>query len=356
MNRSHWTALVLTIAAVAWMASGLYGGDAAGPADQQKLTDAKNRDTPVRVQTRISNANQIERNVLIQGVTAPARQVTLRAETMGSIEAIKIAEGQVVSRGNLLMQLEMRDRQSRLREAQALVKQRQLEFEASSSLQKDGLRSESQHAEANSLLESAKRQLQTIEIDIANTRIRVPFDGLIDEHHVEIGSFVQSADALALLVQLDPFLIVGQLSELQVEHINIGMPATATLINGEQFKGKIRHLAAQAQTATRTFRIEMEVPNPKKRRLFGMTAEIAIPRQTVSAHQVEPSVLTLDTTGDVSIKGVDSNGKVLQWPVDIVKADRNGFWLAGLPEQAEIIVMGQNFVRAGDKVEPVQAK
>ena len=98
----------------------------------------------------------------------------------------------------------------------------------------------------------------------------------------------------------------------------------------------------------------MEVPNPEQRRLFGMTAEIIVPQQTIRAHRVSPAVLTLDGQGEISIKGVDRDGVVTRWPVDIVKSDSDGFWLAGLPERAEIIIVGQDYVRVGDPVEAVR--
>ena len=47
---------------------------------------------------------------------------------------------------------------------------------------------------------------------------------------------------------------------------------------------------------------------------------------------------------------VEAGGKVRFYPVDIIKSTSAGMWVAGLPEKVELIVVGQEFVRQGDRV------
>jgi multidrug efflux system membrane fusion protein len=72
----------------------------------------------------------------------------------------------------------------------------------------------------------------------------------------------------------------------------------------------------------------------------------------MSAIKVSPALLALDEQGNIGIKSVKES--IVQFtPINIIKSETDGVWLTGLGEQADIIVLGQGFVRAGDKVEAI---
>ena len=58
--------------------------------------------------------------------------------------------------------------------------------------------------------------------------------------------------------------------------------------------------------------------------------------------------------GNIGVKTVN-NKKVVFTPINVVKSENDGLWLTGLGQQADIITLGQGFVRAGDEVEAVMA-
>ena len=73
----------------------------------------------------------------------------------------------------------------------------------------------------------------------------------------------------------------------------------------------------------------------------------------MQAHRVSPSLLTLDDAGNVGIKIINDTGAVEFIPADIALSSSNGVWLAGLPETATIITVGQGFVSPGSLVDAV---
>ena len=85
-----------------------------------------------------------------------------------------------------------------------------------------------------------------------------------------------------------------------------------------------------------------------------MTAEMRIPTETVTAHLLSPAILTLDEQGRIGINCVDDDDIVRFYPVALSGNEVQGIWISGLPERVEIIVVGQEFVRAGDKVRPTR--
>ena len=96
----------------------------------------------------------------------------------------------------------------------------------------------------------------------------------------------------------------------------------------------------------------MSADNTKNKLLAGLSSEINIVLAKVAAIKVSPALLALDEVGNIGVKTVN-NGIVDFTAINIVKSESDGIWLSGLGPKADIIVLGQGFVRAGDQVEPV---
>jgi multidrug efflux system membrane fusion protein len=131
------------------------------------------------------------------------------------------------------------------------------------------------------------------------------------------------------------------------------MPGTARLVTGESVAGKVRFVGSSADAKTRTFRVELEVPNPGRSIVQGASAELHLPVADLPAHRVSPAILTLAENGDVGVKTVGPGNTVEFHAVTIVATEADGVWLAGLPPSVTFITVGQDFVTAGQKVEPV---
>ncbi|WP_114279705.1 efflux RND transporter periplasmic adaptor subunit [Thioalbus denitrificans] len=351
MKRSAWIALAIALATTFWLLSGQLGRGEREPAAPPTVETAAASARPVRV--RRIEAAPVVREVLVHGNTAPARTATLRAETAGRVVAVEVPRGSVVEAGQVLIRLDEADRPARLREAEALVAQREIEYRGAQSLERKGLNAETQMAASRALLESARAQREAIRTDLGRTRIRAPFRGILEERTVEVGDALGVNDPAATVVELDPLIITGQVSEREVGLLETGSPGRARLIDGTEFEGRLRYIAATADPATRTFTVELEAGNPGHRALAGTTAELRIPVRTEKAHRLSSALLALDDDGRLGVKTVDDGGVVHFHPVDIVRSDAESLWVAGLPDPARIITVGQGFVRDGDRVEAV---
>jgi multidrug efflux system membrane fusion protein len=115
-------------------------------------------------------------------------------------------------------------------------------------------------------------------------------------------------------------------------------------------QGRLRYVSPVADTATRTFTVEMALDNEAGRLPSGVTAELHLPIGEVMAQKVSPALLTLADDGTLGLKLVGDDGEVHFVPTEIVKATPEGVWLSGLPEEATVITVGQGFVRDGERV------
>jgi multidrug efflux system membrane fusion protein len=298
-------------------------------------------------------AEPVELEIVVNGRTEASRAVELRAETDGRVIAVGPERGATVAAGEVLLRLDPRERRAMLSQAEATLRQREIEFEAASKLGEKGFQSEIRVAEARAALETAKAQLERIRIELEHTEIKAPFDGILERRPVEIGDFVDVGDPIAMILDQDPYLVVGQVAERDVGRLGVGMPGEARLVTGRTVEGELRYIGSQADPATRTFEVELEVPNRNGRFTAGLTAELRVVYDRTRAHRLPASLLALDEKGRVGVKAVDRNDQVVFHPAEIVRAEGDALWVAGLPERLRVITVGHGFVRAGDEVRPV---
>lgn len=352
MNRYRsWLVSAGMILVVAlWLLSGQIGGDK-GTEHNVESTAAGTTRNAVRVRTQ--SAEEVMRTIVVNGKTAPARIVNLSAETDGRIEVIGAERGASLERGKLIVRLDERDRSARLAQAQATLKQREVEFEARSRLKSQSYVSEAQLQEALALLETARTEVTRAELDLSYMAIRAPFAGALQARSVEVGDFVKRGDPIATYVDNRTIIVSANLSEFDARFVNVDDAAEARLATGETVRGRIRYVAPVADEATRTFGVELEVDNVDGQLRAGGTAELRIPAEAVLAHHVSPSLLTLDDAGNVGVKIINSLGEVEFVVADIALSSSQGVWLAGLPKTATIITVGQGYVTSGAIVDAV---
>jgi multidrug efflux system membrane fusion protein len=291
--------------------------------------------------------------IVVRGRTEASRQATLSAETPGRIAKVGAREGATINHGQTIVRIAIDDRTAILEEAKAQLAQRRLEHQAASKLQQKGFQSRTRLAEATARLNAATAYLAKIKVDIERTTILAPFDGILQHRAVELGDYVAPGDPVATVMDLDPILIIGHLSERDVSKIRVGGPGYARLVSGREVEGTIRYISSAAGEQTRTFAVELEVANSDNGILQGLTAGLRLPLAKIDAHLMSPAALTLADDGTVGVKIVDELERVQFVPVTILGDTPDGIWIGGLPASVTLITVGHEFVQTGSRVRPV---
>lgn len=357
MKSSHILAVVLAVAVVAWVLSGQLADDTPATADvtssETGTDEAAETRPPAEVRVSAVSAAPYSLELVVTGRTAASRDVELEVETSGRIVEIAVSEGDQVAEGDVIARIAQDDRPERLAQARALVEQRQIQYDASQELMESGWREKTTNAQDKAELDAALADLAAIRLDIARTEITAPFDGVLDELMIEVGDVVDVNETIGMIYDLDPVIVVASVSEREVGHIEVGDVGRARLVTGQEVDGVIRFVSKVAESETRTFRVELELANPDSSIPDGLTADVVLPLATVPAHLISPSVLALADDGTIGVKIVDADDVVSFVPITIVADTPEGIWVAGLPQTATLITVGQDFVAAGQKVIPV---
>lgn len=322
-----------------------------------RTTEGTQPGAPARVSVVAveSVARQIDSAIVLRGRTEPARMVNVAVEVAGRIISSPLRRGASVDAGEVLCELDPGTAEVTLAEARARLAEAEISARAADELAQDGFVSATRRASTGAALEAARAAFSRAERTIADLRVTAPFAGVLEDDTAELGAYLSpGGDGIcATVLQLDPIKIVGFVPETLVSQVRPGAAATARLSDGQSAEGTVSFIARQADETTRTFRVEVEVPNPDLRLRAGQTAEVAVSADGTRAHLLPASALTLDDEGRLGVRHVieGETGPVADFhAVRVVRDSAEGVWLADLPDTVTVIVVGQDFVNAGAPV------
>jgi multidrug efflux system membrane fusion protein len=347
-ERPYILAIIITVILVLWMASGV--------TQEQEVPAKKNKGNTVipKVKVETRYADRVSDSVELYGRTEPDRITTLKAEINGKIAKVLAKRGSFVKKGQIIAKIAINDLESQLQRSNALLAQREIEYAGAKTLNADGYQGKVQVASAKANLEAVKADIRRLELNIEHTVIVAPFDGVLNTRYVEEGDYVQSGDDIAMIADLNPLVVRAFVTESQVSQLSVNQSANIRLLNHASTEGIVRYIASVADDATNTFKIEIAIENTDYQYLAGLSGEVNIPLREVPAIKISPALLALDELGNIGVKTVEN--KIVKFTaIDIVKSENDGIWLTGLGQQADIITLGQGFVRAGDEVNPVMS-
>jgi len=343
----------------------------------------------IRVFARKSVARQIDSAVVMRGETEAARSVEVRAQTSGQVVSEPLRKGSFVTADQMLCQIDVGTREESLAEANALLAEAsarvpeasarldeamarldeaKINDNAASKLSEGGFASETRVASAQAAvraaeaavagaksglkstgagIQSAEAAIASVQKDIDRLEITAPFKGLLETDSAELGSLMQPGALCATILQLDPMKLVGFVPETDVDRVEVGAITGARLSDGQEVQGRVTFLSRSADKTTRTFRVEIQVPNADLKIRDGQTAKIIVSADGAKAHLLPQSALTLNDDGDLGVRIVDDDSLAQFRELTLLRDTSEGVWVAGLPEVADVITIGQEYVVDG---------
>ena len=321
------------------------------PADAASLAAVDPAPRRAEVAVLRSESRELVYQFPLRGFTEAARKIEVRAQTSGLAISESVPKGSRVKEGDILCRIEPGDRPARLEGARARMAQAEADATSAIQLAEDGFGSRTAASAAETARAAARTEIEQIELDISRTVILAPFDGILEVGSAETGSLLQPGSLCATVLDLDPIRVVGFAPERAIDLFAEGTAATALLASGQELKGSISFVSRMADSNTRTFRVELTIDNPEYAVRDGLSSEIRMPVRHPSAHVVPQSALTLNDEGVVGLRLVDEQNSTFFAPVRLLRDTPEGFWVDQLPQRANVIVVGQEFVEDGVQVD-----
>ena len=355
MKASRITAIGLVAAAAAWIVSGHLLPRDSGDSQAAIRPAAQKAQPAFRVSVATARVEQRSPVLTLSGRTEADHKVMITARAGGVLTKLNVKRGQHVDKGEIIAVLSDEARKAQVQQAKALLTQRKAELDAKRTLIEKGSLPRLDLVNLESQYKAAQAAVATAEAEYDRGTVRAPWAGVITDVPAEVGgaAFSMAGKQIAELVSLDPMLAVVEVSERKLAGIKVGERAEVRLITGQVVTGHVRYVSKVASPTTRTYRVEVEIANPGGKIPDGITAEVSLALDPVKAVQLPRSALTISSDGDIGVRVVDSADAVQFVPIKLVEDQRNTMWVAGVANGAQVIVRGQDFVREGQRVDPV---
>jgi len=344
-------ALVVFVAAALWVATGHFAAVGSetpepGAAEAEAVVETPKRTVAV-VRAEVTDYARLIR---ISGVTEADKLAVLAARSNGVVEELTAEAGDTVERGAVVMLLEGEDVRAAVKTAQDQLAQAAEQLAVGETLNAKGSLPETQLTARRAAKSAAEGALSQAQAAADRLSLVAPFSGTVDAVNVEEGEWVQQGTPIATLIALDPIIVKAEVAERDVAHVAVGAKALVRLVSGVELEGTVKHLARKASDKTRTFALEVDLPNPDGAIPSGMTAELRLTAAAQPALTVPRSVLTLNEAGQVGLRVVVDGDLAAFLPVELIDDTEAGFVVTGVPQGARVIVAGQDLVRDGDAV------
>lgn len=355
MSRSKY--MVLAALALVVLAVGVWWIAGPGPAMFGDENGSQpERDAAVPVRTAAAAPDTV--HVMIEGLgTLEARdRVTVTTEVSGRVTAINFEEGEIVRKGELLVELEARSERATVEAAEARSREARQQYERAAVLLDDGHIAQARVDERRAAMESAKAELRRARVALADHTVLAPFDGRVGFRRVSVGARVDPSTPLTVLTSLDPLDLRFNVSSDLIPRLSTGMEvrATAEAAGNETFFGRVRVIRPQAEAATQSVELIARVPNSDGMLRPGLTMDVAlvletresivVPEESVVLRGAEKFVFVVDEDGVAQRRDVRT-GERRRGEVEIVE---------GLEEGDEVVIEGIQKIASGRKVRPME--
>ena len=344
MNFNIKIALFIVSVTIAWFASGVLQENTI---DVTKVRPS----TLTKVQAEKFYQKKFMPQLQLRSYTEPSRTVDLRAQIKGSVVAVPGLRGSLVKTGQVVCALDKEDREQRFNQSVAQLKQAEIAYSGALQLKTAGLQSELAISQAKANLEVAKLALERSQIDLENLNIKAPFSAIVEDRPVEVGDFMSIGQLCARLVELQPLKIVAQATESEVVKLKLGEKATANFDDYGNIDATLTYIGYESNPKTRGYRVEAQVDNADLLLRAGISGRLSLRLPEENAHLIPSGLILLDSDGDIIVRALDPNNRVISLKVVIVGENKNGVWVKGLPNTVTLITVGQNYVSQGEQVD-----
>ncbi len=235
------------------------------------------------------------------GTLFSSHGVDVTSQVAGIVTEVHATSGSDVEQGALLVQLDVAVELADLASANAVLAEAEVAFKRQAELIEKRVTSEASLDTARTKRDTAQAAVNKIEAVIAQKTIKAPVSGRLGIRKVERGQYVSAGMTLVTLQALDPMRADFPLPEQAIGKLRVGqrIEIAVDAFPGKVFKGAIESLDARVAQDTRTLLVRGSLPNPQRKLLPGMFANVTVlvgePRLVVT---VPRTAVTYSLYGD----------------------------------------------------------
>ena len=313
---------------------------ACSPPAAQEEQDAGLRASSVEVVTLTSTS--FDDVIELVGTTEPIRAANIASEVGGRITMFDIVEGQVVEAGQLILRVDASQQGAQAAQLRAQIDQLDSDIDRTERLLERGMASQQQLDQLRSQREATYQNMRSVRIGVGNARTNAPFTGVVASKHAEAGEFASPGATLARIVDISTVKVIVHLPEREVGSVRTGMLARVEIpATGQITEGEIVRIGSEADTRSRTFPVEIRIPNEDGSLRAGMRTRVHILKERLDDVVVVPrDAVVQGITGPEAVVVRDDHAHI----VELEPGPARGRFMvvrSGLSAGDQLVVRGQ---------------
>ena len=299
--------------------------------------------------------------VTSQGTVRPRTETILSAEVSGTVTSIspKFIAGGVFDSNEVLLRIDPTNYRVAVDQAEALVKQRQIEYDGASKLREQGYRAEAELASAAAALATAKAELVRARRNLERTSIRLPYQGIVRSKEADLGQFVNPGTRIGVVFATDYAEVRLPLTDLDLAFVNLpsateiaqsgssdsgpAVTLTATQKGRQQsWQARIVRTEGVVDVSSRVTYAVARIDDPYALR----SGSVPLPMgtfvsATIAGSEAENIIRVPRSVvrGSDELVFVDDDSKLRIRKVNIIRGDANYVYLGGGAEVGERVVV-----------------
>ncbi|MFP4623748.1 MAG: efflux RND transporter periplasmic adaptor subunit [Gemmatimonadota bacterium] len=229
--------------------------------------------------------------IRVVGTVEAERDVKVAAEEGGVVASIGATKGETVRPGEPLLRLNADVLEAQLEQTASQAALAEETWERQRRLwEEDSVGTEMAYLQAKYNAQTARAQARVLSERVARTTVRAPIGGILDDRLVEVGSMVSAGAPVARILDVDTVEVVGGVPERYAADVERGAEVAVSVdaLGGREYAGTIDFVGSAVDGGSRTFQVEVTVPNPGLGIKPGMVADIRIARRTLESALAVP--------------------------------------------------------------------
>ena len=242
-----------------------------------KAATAPTRDAVAVEAARVTVGTVIE-DLRAVGTLRPNEAVTVVSEIAGRVERIGFREGQAVSAGDVLIELDASILRAELAKARSDLTLARANHERAAALTDRGMTTQRALDEARAALQAAEAGQALALARLQKATIKAPLAGVVGLRAVSVGAYVTPGERIVELADVDPVKVDFRVQELALSELRRGQPIRVTVdaLPGKTFEGEIDAIDPLVDVAGRAIRLRARIPNPRRELSPGLFARVQI--------------------------------------------------------------------------------
>jgi len=294
--------------------------------------------------------------ITLQGSVSSDQNIILRPEIGGTIKQIPIKEGQHVSKGQTLVQLDASSLLDKVVELKTQLALATTTYERQERLWNQKIGSEMQYLGAKTQKEALENSLKSLYTQIGKMKIKAPFSGIIDAIIPKVGELTGTQTPVIRLINLKNIYIEADVPET---YLSVIKKKTEVLIDfpsiNKQLTARIHKVGNYINPNNRSFKIQIKIPNKDQSIKPNLLADLKINDFTATGVVLPSNLIQMNQKEEKFVYAIEKDSlktKVVKRVLEVGKEYNNQVIITkGLEAKEQIVLGGGKFVKNGDEVE-----